>query len=263
MRAIEVESAAKKLALNGSKDKELLLNLLDIVTYETWTGAASIRYIAEVYDMSQSSVQRGFDSLVEQGLITRERRQSRFGELTSTFTVNASLIVQMAQERMTRIKGERLSKQTARLKMSNDFAPSQSDYTPSQPDYTLVQPDYTPSQVDSSTSQSDCSTSQADYPVSVLSVSSVERSVERPVERPVVLEQPPSETPRAETAEAPRWRTIPRQQRFAHQALYFSILEGLGYDDFKLRMSLRNVLQDNLIFPDQVDIQAFLTHYEH
>lgn len=255
MRAIEVESAAKKLALKGSKDKELLLNLLDIVTYETWTGAASISYIAEVYHMSQSSVQRGFDSLVEQGLITRERRQSRFGELTSTFTVNASLIVQMAQERMTRIKGERLSKQTARLKMSNDFAPSQVDYTPSQADYT-------PSQVDSSTSQSDCSTSQADYPVSVLSVSSVERSVDRPVESSVVLEQPPSETPRAETAEAPRWRTIPRQQRFAHQALYFSILEGLGYD-FDETVHLRGVLQNNLIFPDQVDIQAFLTHYEH
>lgn len=78
----------------------------------------------------------------------------------------------------------------------------------------------------------------------------------------MVLEQPPSETPRAETAEAPRWRTIPRQQRFAHQALYFSILEGLGYD-FDEKVHLRAVLQNNLIFPDQVDIQAFLTHYEH
>ncbi len=262
MRAIEVESAATKLALKGSKDKELLLNLLDIVTYETWTGAASISYIAEVYHMSQSSVQRGFDSLVEQGLITRERRQSRFGELTSTFTVNASLIVQMAQERMTRIKGERLSKQTARLKMSNDFAPSQVDYTPSQVDYTTSQADYTPSQVDSSTSQSDCSTSQADYPVSVLSVSSVERSVERPVERPVVMTPPPSETPRAETAAAPRWRTIPQAQRFAHQPLYFALLEGLGYD-FDEIVHLRVVLQNNLIYPDQQDIQAFLLTYEH
>jgi hypothetical protein len=104
-------------------------------------------------------------------------------------------------------------------------------------------------------------------PLSVLSVpssvSSVDQSVDRPVESSVVLDQPPSETPRAETAEAPRWRTIPRQQRFAHQALYFSILDALGYDDFKLRMNLRNILQDNLIYPDQVDIQAFLTHYEH
>ena len=262
MRAIEVESAAKKLALKGSKDKELLLNLLDIVTYETWTGAASISYIAEVYHMSQSSVQRGFDSLVEQGLITRERRQSRFGELTSTFTVNASLIVQMAQERMTRIKGERLSKQTARLKMSNDFAPSQVDYTPSQVDYTPSQADYTPSQVDSSTSQSDCSTSQADYPVSVLSVSSVERSVDRPVERPVVMTPPPSETPRAETAAAPRWRTIPQAQRYSHQVIYYKLLDGLGYAPKQI-LHLRNVLQDALIYPDQQDIQAFLLTYEH
>ena len=77
-----------------------------------------------------------------------------------------------------------------------------------------------------------------------------------------MLAQPPSETPRAETAEPPRWRTIPRQQRFAHQALYFAILEGLGYE-FDERVHLRAVLQNNLIFPDQVDIQAFLTHYEH
>jgi len=73
---------------------------------------------------------------------------------------------------------------------------------------------------------------------------------------------PPSETPRAETAAAPRWRTIPRQQRFAHQALYFSILEGLGYD-FDETVHLRVVLQNNLIFPDQQDIQAFLLTYEH
>ena len=77
-----------------------------------------------------------------------------------------------------------------------------------------------------------------------------------------MLAQPPSETPRAETAEAPRWRTIPRQQRFAHQQTYFSILAGLGYETKKV-INLRNVLQDNLIFPDMIDIQAFLTHYEH
>ena len=113
----------------------------------------------------------------------------------------------------------------------------------------------------------DTSMGHGEPPLSVLSVpssvSSVDQSVDRPVESSVVLDQPPSETPRAETAEAPRWRTIPRQQRFAHQALYFSILDALGYHDYKLRMNLRNILQDNLIYPDQVDIQAFLTHYEH
>ena len=112
----------------------------------------------------------------------------------------------------------------------------------------------------------DTSMAHSEPPLSVLSVSPsvspVDQSVDQSVESSVVLAQPPSETPRAETAEAPRWRTIPRQQRFAHQALYFSILEGLGYD-FDETVHLRVVLQNNLIFPDQVDIQAFLTHYEH
>lgn len=156
----------------------------------------------------------------------------------------------------------------------NDFADGQSDPTPSQPDSTPSQPDPTPRtgcpiQKDNLTPPPDrmsFSRGQSVPPVSVLSVpssvSSVDQSVDRPVESSVVLEQPPSETPRAETAEAPRWRTIPRQQRFAHQALYFSILEGLGYD-FDETVHLRGVLQNNLIFPDQVDIQAFLTHYEH
>ena len=150
----------------------------------------------------------------------------------------------------------------------NDFADGQSDPTPSQPDPTPRTE--CPIQKDNLTPPPDrmsFSGGQSVPPVSVLSVSPsvspVDQSVDQSVESSVVLAQPPSETPRAETAEAPRWRTIPRQQRFAHQALYFSILEGLGYHDFKLRMSLRNILQDNLIYPDQVDIQAFLTHYEH
>ena len=112
----------------------------------------------------------------------------------------------------------------------------------------------------------DTSMAHGEPPLSVLSVppsvSSVDQSVDRPVESPVVLEQPPSETPRAETAAAPRWRTIPQAQRYSHQVIYYKLLDGLGYAPKQI-LHLRNVLQDALIYPDQQDIQAFLLTYEH
>lgn len=73
---------------------------------------------------------------------------------------------------------------------------------------------------------------------------------------------PPSETPRAETAAAPRWRIIPQAQRYSHQVIYYKLLDGLGYAPKQI-LHLRNVLQDALIYPDQQDIQAFLLTYEH
>ena len=77
-----------------------------------------------------------------------------------------------------------------------------------------------------------------------------------------MITPPPSETPRAETAAAPRWRTIPQAQRYSHQVIYYKLLDGLGYAPKQI-LHLRNVLQDALIYPDQQDIQAFLLTYEH
>jgi len=112
----------------------------------------------------------------------------------------------------------------------------------------------------------DTSMAHGEPPLSVLpvvsSVSPVHQSVDKPVERPVVMTPPPSETPRAETAAAPRWRTIPQAQRYSHQVIYYKLLDGLGYAPKQI-LHLRNVLQDALIYPDQQDIQAFLLTYEH
>lgn len=226
MRAIEVLRVVLGLDLSPA-DKLTLMAIIHSINWETWRGQVSIKQLSGMSKVSTASTKRALASLTEKQLIDRERHTTRYGEASAVTIVNVENI--------------------------NDFAVAHGEPTLAHSEPTLA--------------HGDTSMAHSEPPLSVLSVpssvSSVDQSVDRPVESSVVLEQPPSETPRAETAEAPRWRTIPRQQRFAHQALYFSILEGLGYDDFKLRMSLRNVLQDNLIFPDQVDIQAFLTHYEH
>ena len=226
MRAIEVLRIVLGLDLSPA-DKLTLMAIIHSINWETWRGQVSIKQLSGMSKVSTASTKRALASLTEKQLIDRERHTTRYGEASAVTIVNVENI--------------------------NDFAVAHGEPTLAHSEPTLA--------------HGDTSMDHGEPPLSVLSVpssvSSVDQSVDRPVESSVVLDQPPSETPRAETAEAPRWRTIPRQQRFAHQALYFSILEGLGYDDFKLRMSLRNILQDNLIYPDQVDIQAFLTHYEH
>ena len=257
-----LSDAAMSLDL-GLAERVVLYHICRLLTWSTWSGIASIKRIAHRAKVSDKTVQRCIASLIKEKLLTRQRRYSQYGEVASMLIVNAEAI--MERFRLQKANAVQDFDEDENL---NDFADGQSDPTPSQPDPTPRTE--CPIQKDNLTPPPDrmsFSRGQSVPPVSVLSVpssvSSVDQSVDRPVESSVVLDQPPSETPRAETAEAPRWRTIPRQQRFAHQALYFSILEGLGYDDFKLRMSLRNILQDNLIYPDRVDIQAFLTHHEH
>ena len=243
-------------------ERVVLYHICRLLTWGTWSGIASIKRIADRASVCEKTVQRSIASLIKEKLLTRQRRYSQYGEVASMLIVNAEAI--MERFRLQKANAVQDFDEDENL---NDFADGQSDPTPSQPDPTPRTE--CPIQKDNLTPPPDrmsFSRGQSVPPVSVLSVpssvSSVDQSVDRPVESSVVLEQPPSETPRAETAEAPRWRTIPRQQRFAHQALYFSILENLGYD-FDEKVHLRAVLQNNLIFPDQVDIQAFLTHYEH
>ena len=243
-------------------ERVVLYHICRLLTWGTWSGIASIKRIADRASVCEKTVQRSIASLIKEKLLTRQRRYSQYGEVASMLIVNAEAI--MERFRLQKANAVQDFDEDENL---NDFADGQSDPTPSQPDPTPRTE--CPIQKDNLTPPPDrmsFSRGQSVPPVSVLSVpssvSSVDQSVDRPVESSVVLEQPPSETPRVETAEAPRWRTIPRQQRFAHQALYFSILEGLGYD-FDETVHLRVVLQNNLIFPDQVDIQAFLTHYEH
>ena len=232
MRAIEALRVVLGLDLSPA-DKLTLMAIIHSIDWETWRGQVSIKQLSGMSKVSTASTKRALASLTEKKLIDRERHTTRYGEASAVTVVNVENL--------------------------NDFAVAHGEpaLAHGEPPLAHGEPPL---------AHGDTSMAHGEPPLSVLSVppsvSSVDQSVDRPVESPVVLEQPPSETPRAETAAAPRWRTIPQAQRYSHQVIYYKLLDGLGYAPKQI-LKLRNVLQDALIYPDQQDIQAFLLTYEH
>ena len=232
MRAIEVLRVVLGLDLSPA-DKLTLMAIIHSINWETWRGQVSIKQLSGMSKVSTASTKRALASLTEKQLIGRERHTTRYGEASAVTIVNVENL--------------------------NDFAVAHDEPTLAHSEPTLAHGEPT-------LAHGDTSMAHGEPPLSVLpvvsSVSPVHQSVDKPVERPVVMTPPPSETPRAETAAAPRWRTIPQAQRYSHQVIYYKLLDGLGYAPKQI-LHLRNVLQDALIYPDQQDIQAFLLTYEH
>ena len=239
MRAIEALRVVLGLDLSPA-DKLTLMAIIHSIDWETWRGQVSIKQLSGMSKVSTASTKRALASLTEKKLIDRERHTTRYGEASAVTVVNVENL--------------------------NDFAVAHGEPTLAHGEPTLAHGDTSMAHGEPTLAHGDTSMAHGEPPLSVLSVppsvSSVDQSVDRPVESPVVLEQPPSETPRAETAAAPRWRTIPQAQRYSHQVIYYKLLDGLGYAPKQI-LKLRNVLQDALIYPDQQDIQAFLLTYEH
>ena len=232
MRAIEALRVVLGLDLSPA-DKLTLMAIIHSIDWETWRGQVSIKQLSGMSKVSTASTKRALASLTEKQLIGRERHTTRYGEASAVTIVNVENL--------------------------NDFAVAHDEPTLAHSEPTLAHGEPT-------LAHGDTSMAHGEPPLSVLpvvsSVSPVHQSVDKPVERPVVMTPPPSETPRAETAAAPRWRTIPQAQRYSHQVIYYKLLDGLGYAPKQI-LHLRNVLQDALIYPDQQDIQAFLLTYEH
>ena len=236
MRAIEALRVVLGLDLSPA-DKLTLMAIIHSIDWETWRGQVSIKQLSGMSKVSTASTKRALASLTEKQLIGRERHTTRYGEASAVTIVNVENL--------------------------NDFAVAHDEPTLAHSEPTLAHDEPT-------LAHGDTSMAHDEPPLSVLSVvssvssvdQSVHLSVDKPVERPVVMTPPPSETPRAETAAAPRWRTIPQAQRYSHQVIYYKLLDGLGYAPKQI-LHLRNVLQDALIYPDQQDIQAFLLTYEH
>ena len=246
MRAIEALRVVLGLDLSPA-DKLTLMAIIHSIDWETWRGQVSIKQLSGMSKVSTASTKRALASLTEKQLIGRERHTTRYGEASAVTIVNVENL--------------------------NDFAVAHDEPTLAHSEPTLAHDEPTLAHGDTSMAHSeptlahgDTSMAHDEPPLSVLpvvsSVSSVDQSVHLSVEMPVVMTPPPSETPRAETAAAPRWRTIPQAQRYSHQVIYYKLLDGLGYAPKQI-LHLRNVLQDALIYPDQQDIQAFLLTYEH
>jgi hypothetical protein len=116
--------------------------------------------------------------------------------------------------------------------------------------------------------QSDTSMAHAEPPISVLSVSSVEKSV-LSVETPVDGSVDGSADDAAreiepEVAPTPSWRTLPpKSNGWLHSHAYFHIVKNsLGHDHNGIT-TITNAIAAAKVYPDLVDIQAFLASNPH
>ena len=248
MRAIELLRVVLGADLDLS-ERFVLMGIIHSVSWETWSGAVSIKQIAITSNISPATVKRCLASLIKKGLIERERSQTRFGEVSGLIRVHAEKI--------------------------NDFAVAQSEPTLAHAEPTLAQPDTsmahaepTLAQSDTSMAQSDTSMAHAEPPISVLSVSSVEKSV-LSVETPVDGSVDGSADDAAreiepEVAPTPSWRTLPpKSNGWLHSHAYFHIVKNsLGHDHNGIT-TITNAIAAAKVYPDLVDIQAFLASNPH
>ena len=147
MRAIELLRVVLGADLDLS-ERFVLMGIIHSVSWETWSGAVSIKQIAITSNISPATVKRCLASLIKKGLIERERSQTRFGEVSGLIRVHAEKI--------------------------NDFAVAQSEPTLAQSEPTLAHAEPT-------LAQPDTSMAHAEPPISVLSVSSQSKETPLPV----------------------------------------------------------------------------------
>jgi predicted transcriptional regulator len=255
MRAIELLRVVLGADLDMS-DRVVLSGIIHSISWDTWSGPVSIKQIAVVARLSPATVKRSLASLIKKGLIERERSQTRFGEVSGLIKVHVEKI--------------------------NDFAVAQPEPTLAQHEPTLAQPEPPLAQIDTSMAQpepplaqsdtsmaqSDTSMAQSEPPISVLSVLSVEKSVlsvDQSVDRSVDGSvDDAAREPEPDAAPTPAWRTLPeRSNGWLFSRAYFNIVKNdLGHDHNGIT-TITNAIAAAKVYPDRVDIQAFLAQHPH
>ena len=243
MRAIELLRVVLGADLTPT-EKLTLMAIIHSATWDTWEGQASIKQLAAMSRVSEKSVKRALETLTDTGLITRERSVSKYGEVSATNKVNCEKI--------------------------NDFAVGHGDPTLGHGDPTLGHSVHKRGQDDPTLGHSVHKSGQDD-PAYILSSSVLisAPSVDIPVERPVETSVDGSAADAArelepEVAPTPGWRTLPpRSNGWLHSQAYFHIVtHDLGHDHNGIT-TITNAIAAAKVYPDRVDIQAFLASNPH
>ena len=236
MRAIELLRVVLGADLTPT-EKLTLMAIIHSASWDTWEGQASIKQLAAMSKVSEKSVKRALETLTDAGLISRSRSVSKYGEVSATNKVNCEKI--------------------------NDFAVGHDDPTLGHDDPTLGHSDQTLGHSVHEIGQDDPA-----YILSssvLISAPSVDNSVERSVETSVdgsaedaARELEPKATP------TPGWRTLPpRSNGWLHSQAYFHIVKNdLGHDHNGIT-TITNAIAAAKVYPDRVDIQAFLAQHPH
>ena len=226
MRAIEALRLTLSLDLTPV-EKLTLMAVIHSVSWDTWKGQASIMQLAGMSGASEKGVRRALEVLTDLKLIGRERRVSRYGEVSATISVNVELLKQSESE----------------AEKHNEIAVGHVDQTPGHVVRREGQHD------------------QA-YILSSPVLDSV-LPVDQSVHISVSQASPPSETPR-ETREPGlerTWRTLPpKTNAWAWSKQYFALLKGLGHEP---DLQLQNSLASERVYPEMDDVHSFLIAHAH
>ena len=250
MRAIELLRVVLGADLSPT-EKLTLMAIIHSASWETWEGQASIKQLAAMSKVSEKSVKRALETLTDLELISRSRSVSKYGEVSATNKVNCEKI--------------------------NDFAVGHDDPTLGHSDPTLGHDDPTlghsvhESGQDDPTLGHSVHESGQDDPAYILSssvlisVPSVDSSVVQSVDSSVDGSvDDAAREPEPDAAPTPAWRTLPeRSNGWLFSRAYFNIVKNdLGHDHNGIT-TITNAIAAAKVYPDRVDIQAFLAQHPH
>ena len=262
MRAIELLRVVLGADLDLS-ERVVLMGIIHSVSWETWSGPVSIKQIAVTANISPATVKRSLASLIKKGLIERERSQSRFGEISGLIRVHAEKINDFAVA-----QSEPTLAQSEPTLAHAEPTLAHAEPTLAQIDTSMAHAEPTLAHADTSMAHADTSMAHAEPPISVLSVLSVEKSVlsvETSVDKSVDgSADDAAREPEPKPAPTPGWRTLPpRSNGWLHSQAYFHIVKNdLGHDHNGIT-TITNAIAAAKVYPDRVDIQAFLAQHPH
>ena len=242
MRAISLPELICGCSAFSDVEQRVLTGLIYLMDWESWSGTASIRQMAFKSGKSIATVKKVRRSLQDKGVITIERSSNRFGEESARIWINVEKI--------------------------NDLAVATSEPTlaPSEPTLALSEPTLAPN--DTSMAPNDTSEYLSEPPLSVSSVlpvsipaPSVVQSVDSSVDSSV---DDAAREPEPDAAPTPAWRTLPeRSNGWLFSRAYYNIVKyGLGHDHNGIT-TITNAIAAAKVYPDRVDIQAFLAQHPH
>ena len=268
MRAIELLRVVLGADLTPT-EKLTLMAIIHSASWETWEGQASIKQLAAMSKVSEKSVKRALETLTDLELISRSRSVSKYGEVSATNKVNCEKI--------------------------NDFAVGHDDPTLGHDDPTLGHDDPTLGHDDPTLGHGDPTLGHSvhesgqddptlghsvhesgqDDPAYILSssvlisVPSVDSSVDQSVDRSVDGSADDAAREAAREAEpdvapTPAWRTLPAKSNgwLFSRAYYNIVKDDLGHDHNGIT-TITNAIAAAKVYPDRVDIQAFLAQHPH
>jgi hypothetical protein len=254
MRAISLPELICGCSAFSDVEQRVLTGLIYLMDWESWSGTASIRQMAFKSGKSIATVKKVRRSLQDKGVITIERSSNRFGEESARIWINVEKINDLAVATL----------EPTLAPSEPTLAPSEPTLAPNDTSEYLSEPTLAPN--DTSMAPIDTSRYLSEPPLSVSSVlpvsipaPSVVQSVDSSVNGSVddAAREP-------DAAPTPAWRTLPeRSNGWLFSRAYFNIVKNdLGHDHNGIT-TITNAIAAAKVYPDRVDIQAFLAQHPH